>query len=68
MAEYRRLTDVTGNLRRLCPVCDRLIHRVVSLARIEAVRGELEITFPQEVEPIRQGTLPRGKCHFNGKA
>jgi excisionase family DNA binding protein len=68
IADYRRLTDVTGNLRGLCPDCDRLIHRVVSLARIGAVRGELEITFPQGLERIRQGTSPSGKCHFNRKA
>jgi excisionase family DNA binding protein len=67
MAEYRRLTAATGNLRGLCPDCHRLIHRVVSLARIDAVRGELEVTFPQEVEPITQGMLPSGNCHFERK-
>jgi hypothetical protein len=68
IAEYRPLATATGNLRGICPDCGRVIHRVVSLAGIGAVRGELEITFPQEVEPIRQGMLPSGKCHLNRKA
>jgi hypothetical protein len=67
MADCRPLTPATGNLRGLCPDCDRLIHRVVSLARIDAVRGELEITFPQEGESISQGMLLSGKCHLNRK-
>ena len=57
IAEYRPLTRATGNLRGLCPDCGRLVHRVVSLARIEAVRGDLEVTFPQEVE--RPGGYPQ---------
>lgn len=65
MAEYRRLTAATGNLRGLCPDCHRLIHCVVSLARIDAVRGELEVTLPQEVEPITQGMLPSGVSRYS---
>jgi len=68
IADYLPLTRATGNLRGLCPDCGRLVHRVVSLAGIEAVCGNLEVTLPQGVEPIRQGMLPSGKCHLNRKA
>lgn len=68
IVDCRPLTPATGNLRGLCPDCDRLIHRVVSLARIKAVCGELEITFAQDDGPIRQGIALRGNCHLNRKA
>ena len=32
-----------GNLCGICPDCDRLIYRRVNLAKIDAVRGELEM-------------------------
>jgi excisionase family DNA binding protein len=67
IADYRPLTRATGNLRGLCPDCGRLVHRVVSLARIEAVCGNLEVTFPQEVEPIRQAAVPSGNCDLEKK-
>ena len=45
MAEYVPVTDARGNLRGICPTCDRLIHRMVSRAQIDAVRGNLDVTF-----------------------
>jgi hypothetical protein len=47
MAEYVPLTEARGNLRGICPTCDRLIHRVVSRAQIKAVRGKLDVTFTE---------------------
>jgi excisionase family DNA binding protein len=59
MADYKPLTAYTGNLAGLCPDCDRLIHRVVSLSKIDVVRGNLDIAFPQALERIRQTTSTR---------
>src|SRR5829696_6419557 len=59
MADYTPLTAKTGNLTGLCPDCDRFIHRVVSLAKNELVRGKLEVGFPQGLERIRQTTSTR---------
>jgi hypothetical protein len=64
----RRSTVKTGNLTGLCPDCDRFIHRVVSLAKIELVRGKLEVEFPQGLERIRQTTSTRSHCDLKRKA
>ena len=68
MAEYLPLTLERGNLRGICPDCDRLIHRLVALSKVDAVRGNLEIAFPQAVQRIRQGMLPSDKSHLNRRA
>jgi hypothetical protein len=68
MADYTPLTVKTGNLTGLCPDCDRFIHRVVSLAKIELVRGKLEVGFPQGLERIRQTTSTRSHCDLKKKA
>ena len=45
MADYVRRSKGAGNLRGLCPDCDRLIYRRVSLAALDEVRGHLDVTF-----------------------
>lgn len=47
MAEYLPITATSGNLRGICPDCEALIHRRVSLAHLDAICANLEITFPQ---------------------
>jgi len=48
MADYEPVTEKYGNLIAICPDCDSIINRLVSLARIEEVCGNLDITFPKE--------------------
>ena len=48
MAEYSPVTDKFGNLIAICPDCDSIMNRRVSLARIGEVCGKLDITFPKE--------------------
>jgi hypothetical protein len=52
MAEYLPITDKCGNLRGICPDCTRMMHRCVSVAKLEEVRGEMDITFPQALRHI----------------
>ena len=47
MADYVRRSKGAGNLRGLCPDCDRFIYRRVSLAALDKVRGDLDVTFTQ---------------------
>ena len=54
IADYIPLTPSSGNLRRICPECESLIHRRVALARLDTVRGELEVAFPQGRQRIRE--------------
>ena len=43
MVDYVPLTPTSGNLRGICPGCERFIHRRVSRANLMAVAGELEV-------------------------
>jgi hypothetical protein len=47
MADYRPRTTTSGNLEGLCPACGSLINRVVTLAKLEQVRGKLDIRMTQ---------------------
>ena len=48
MADYAPVTENFGNLLAICPDCDSIMNRRVSLARIGEVCGKLDITFPKE--------------------
>jgi len=52
VAEYCPITDKFGNLVAICPDCDAIMNRRVSLAKIEQVRGKMEIGFPEAVQHI----------------
>lgn len=54
MADYVPLRQASGNLRGICPTCDKLIYRRVSLPKLDAVRGHLDIAFPQGTQRIRE--------------
>jgi hypothetical protein len=62
MAEFVPVTDTTGNLRGICPDCDRLIHRRVNQAKIKAIQGNLEITFADAPPRIRERITPSVNC------
>jgi hypothetical protein len=43
IAEYQPVTEVLGNLVGICPSCESMIYRRVSLAKLTQVRGNLDI-------------------------
>lgn len=55
MIECLPINATTGNLRGICPVCDRLMHRRASLDRVRAIAADLDVSFA-EVEPTLEGT------------
>jgi hypothetical protein len=57
-AEYKPLTDALGNLAGICPDCDAIMHRGVSLAKLGLVRGSLDITFPLALRHIGESPNP----------
>jgi hypothetical protein len=62
MAEYRPITATSGNLMGICPECNGMIFRRVSLARLDDVKGILDVTFAdaeQQVNDIPQPTVNR---------
>jgi hypothetical protein len=52
MAECQALTATLGNLIGICPSCDCMMYRRVNLARLELVRGNLQVTMPQALPHI----------------
>jgi hypothetical protein len=52
MAEYSPVTEKFGNLIAICPDCDSIMNRRVSLARIGEVCGNIDITFPKALRHI----------------
>jgi excisionase family DNA binding protein len=54
MVDYIPASSSSGNLRGICPDCDSLIHRRVSLAKLEACTAGLEVTFPHPESRIRE--------------
>jgi excisionase family DNA binding protein len=58
MADYQPLTAPQGNLVAICSVCDAMMYRRVNLAKLGAVRGDLEITMPQAVRHIGESSHP----------
>lgn len=58
MAEYSPVTEKIGNLIAICPDCDSIMNRRVSLARIEVVGGNIDIAFPKDLRHIVKRTTP----------
>jgi hypothetical protein len=58
MADYQPLTETQGNLIAICAVCETLMYRRVSLAKLEQVRGKLDITMPQAQPHIVESAEP----------
>lgn len=47
MAEYQAGIASIGNLVGICPTCECMIYRRINLAKLEQVRGSLDITIPE---------------------
>ncbi len=58
MADYQIITDKIGNLEAICPDCDKIMNRRVSLTKLEHVRGEMTITLPQALRHIIESNQP----------
>ena len=58
MADYRPVTEKFGNLTGICPVCNSIMNRCVSMAKLEQVRGRMDITFPQALLRLNESNQP----------
>jgi len=52
MVDYHPHTETLGNLFGICPDCGVGMNRRVSLAKLEQVRGQMDITMPQGLPRI----------------
>jgi hypothetical protein len=58
MAEYSPITEKFGNLVAICPDCDAIMNRHVSLAKIGQIIGKIDISFPEEVRQLIERANP----------
>lgn len=58
MADYQPVTGTMGNLIAICPDCNSIMNRRVNLAKLEQVRGNLDITMPQALQQLVDSKQP----------
>jgi hypothetical protein len=58
MVDYQSITQQIGNLIALCPDCNSIMNRRVSLINLERIRGQMDITFPQALRHISESNQP----------
>jgi hypothetical protein len=68
MAECTPTGPVAGRLCGICPDCDRLIYRRVNFTKIDAIRGELDITFTRPSARIGESAVLSVNCDSGEEA
>lgn len=58
MTEYAPLTEKVGNLKAICPDCNSIMNRRVSVAKLGQVHGERGITPSLALRHIVESTKP----------
>lgn len=54
MTDYQPVTPTLGNLVGICPTCESMIYRRVNLAKLDQIRGKLDITITQGLRHNRR--------------
>ena len=62
--EYQPKTATLGNLVGICPDCYTIMNRRVSLAKLDQVRGQMDITMPQALRHIYESDDPTVNINF----
>ena len=58
MADYEAGTATLGNSIAICSTCEAMMNRRVSLAKLEHVRGKLDVTLPQALPHLNESAYP----------
>jgi len=66
MLDCQHLTEKIGNLTGICPDCNSLMHRCVSLANIREFTEKADITFPQALRHISEMNQRSVNSDFRG--
>jgi hypothetical protein len=56
MADYQPVTAMLGTLVGICPCCEAMMYRCVNPAKLEQVRGRLDIMMPKALLHIDEST------------
>ena len=54
MADYIPITETKGRLISLCPVCESLVNKYISLSQILTIKDKLTISFPKGTKTHNQ--------------
>ena len=57
-ANYQTVNEKIGNLVAICPTCNSTMNRCVGLAKLEHIRGVMDITMPQALRHIVESNKP----------
>jgi Helix-turn-helix domain len=66
MVEYRPLNERVVNVRAICPDCNSMMHRCVSVAKIGEFTEKADITFPQALRHIGEIGQPTLNSDLRG--
>ncbi len=58
MVECQPITEKIGNLTAICPECNSLMNRRVSMAKLGEFLGKMDITFPQALRQLGEINQP----------
>jgi hypothetical protein len=64
MADYVPDTETLGTLKGFCPDCEAMMNRRVSTAKLELVRGKLDIRFTKAQEQLSNTPEPNVNSDF----
>jgi excisionase family DNA binding protein len=67
MTDYEPLKHDRGALVAICPVCETLMRRFVSKARLSALERDFDLKVTHHQESLVDTTLPSASCHFHSK-
>jgi hypothetical protein len=62
MTDCNQIGETTGSLQGICPDCNRMIYRRVNPKKLDAVRGDLDITVTQAPPRIEETAKPIVNC------
>jgi hypothetical protein len=58
MAKYQPVTATVGNLVAICPDCELMMNRRISISKLEQFRSQMDITLPQALQHIVESNQP----------
>ena len=64
MADYSPKTEKYGNLVAICPDCNAMMNRNVSLSKIGEFYGKVDISFPQALQHLIERVKPSVNSDF----
>lgn len=64
MVDLLPQTVTTADLMGICPTCEAMVYRRVSLARLDAAKGNLDVRLPEALQHIGDSSTPSVNSDF----